>query len=262
MNGAPPFLFLAGLHRSGTTLLHRLLRDHPQVSGFENTGVKMDEGQFLQTVYPPGNRFGGPGRFALDPAAHMDESHPLATEENARRLLAQWRPYLDLSRRWLLEKSPPNLIRTRFLQALFPDSRFLVILRHPLAVAYATRKWCPDPIPSLVEHNLAAYERFLADAPALNDYRVIRYETFVTDPQSHLDALWRWLELPPIPSTRTVEPHINQAYFEQWRRERRRWWRLRSWAWLERLEPRANRLGYSLLTPEALKPLPDVLETI
>jgi hypothetical protein len=31
------FVFLAGLHRSGTTLLARLLAAHPEISGFSDT---------------------------------------------------------------------------------------------------------------------------------------------------------------------------------------------------------------------------------
>ena len=46
------FVFLAGLHRSGTTLLARLLAAHPEVSGFSGTGAPADEGQLLQSVYP------------------------------------------------------------------------------------------------------------------------------------------------------------------------------------------------------------------
>ena len=252
------FLFLAGLHRSGTTLLYRLIRRHPGVSGFHDTGVRMDEGQFLQDVYPPGNRFGGPGRFALDPAAHMDESHPLATAENARRLLAQWGRHLDLSRPWLVEKSPPNIVRTRFLQALFPGSRFLVLLRHPLAVAYATRKWCPDPVESLVEHSLVACEHFFDDRPHLAHSRVIRYEELVQTPGETLAEIFRWLELEPLePGDEEIRPQVNAAYFAKWRADRQRLWHRLSWRWPERLEARANRLGYSLLEPERLLPLDD-----
>jgi hypothetical protein len=34
----------------------------------------------------------------------------------------------------LVEKSPPDLIRMRFLAAVFPPAWFIVIVRHPLAV--------------------------------------------------------------------------------------------------------------------------------
>src|SRR4051794_25412717 len=129
-------IFVAGLHRSGTSLLHRLLRSHPSVSGFSNSGVPEDEGQHLQTVFPPAKELGGPGQFGFNQESFMDENHPSATPENAQHLFAQWSQYWDLSKPYLVEKSPPNLVRTRFLQRLFPDCRFLVILRHPIAVAY------------------------------------------------------------------------------------------------------------------------------
>ena len=225
------------------------------MSGFQDTGEKMDEGQFLQTVYPRGNAFGGPGRFALDTASHMDETHPLATPENAARLFEQWSPHLDLSRRWLVEKSPPNIVRTRFLQALFPGSRFLVILRHPLAVAYATRKWSHTSIRSLLEHTLAAYERFDADRPQLDHCRTIRYENFVRNPQETLDDLFRWLELPTMGTgNREIRTEINEKYFAAWERERRRPHNRLLWRWQKELEPRLNRFGYSLLEPERLLP--------
>jgi hypothetical protein len=45
-------VFVGGLHRSGTTLLGRLIAQHPDVSGFAETGVPADEGQHLLSVYP------------------------------------------------------------------------------------------------------------------------------------------------------------------------------------------------------------------
>jgi hypothetical protein len=44
-------VFIGGLHRSGTSIVHRCLSDHPDVSGFQSTGVWEDEGQHLQSVY-------------------------------------------------------------------------------------------------------------------------------------------------------------------------------------------------------------------
>jgi len=51
-NDTRQYVFIAGLHRSGTSVLARCLREHPQISGFRNTGVPEDEGQHLQDVYP------------------------------------------------------------------------------------------------------------------------------------------------------------------------------------------------------------------
>ena len=65
------------------------------------------------------------------------------TPENAARLLASLTPYWDLDRRLLLEKSPANLVMGRFLQALFPGSALVVVVRNPVVSALALEKWNP-----------------------------------------------------------------------------------------------------------------------
>ena len=118
------FLFLGGLHRSGTSILHRLLREHSATSGFYNTGVPEDEGQHLQTVFPAAKVFGGPGLFAFYPNVHLCDQSPLVSSINRDQLLREWGAYYDLDKKLLLEKSPPNLVRSRFFQELFPNSKF------------------------------------------------------------------------------------------------------------------------------------------
>jgi hypothetical protein len=78
-----PFVFIGGLHRSGTSLIHECLRDHPDISGFSGTGVNEDEGQLLQSVYKPASVFGGPGKFGFNPRSFMDETHELVVTSAA-----------------------------------------------------------------------------------------------------------------------------------------------------------------------------------
>jgi hypothetical protein len=89
------FVFICGLHRSGTSILHDMLRRHPEVSGFSGTGVPKDEGQHLQSVFPSARYYGGPGRFGFHPEAHMTEDHPLMTASFQAQLLSEWEPYWD-----------------------------------------------------------------------------------------------------------------------------------------------------------------------
>ena len=100
-----------------------------------------NEGQHVQTVFPPDDALGGPGYFAFNPLAHMTEAHALATPASRARLEAEWGAHWDASKGVLLEKSPSNLLRARFLQALWPDCHFVFIVRHPLAHAYASAAW-------------------------------------------------------------------------------------------------------------------------
>lgn len=244
-------VFIGGLHRSGTTLLAKILQDHPEVSGFTNTGAPMDEGQHLQDVYPPASVFGGPGRFGFEPESFLDEHSPLATDANARRLYAQWAEYWGREGAWLLEKSPPNLVRTRFLQALFPGARFVIVLRHPVAVAYATRKWARTSIRSLIEHWVVCHERFFNDREHLKKCLVIKYEDLIDDTQATMQQIWQFLELKPHPSSRTIRKGVNDRYFKSWRRASRlpiisR----RTERTIKLLEPRVEQFGYSLRDPK------------
>ncbi|MDS1269811.1 sulfotransferase [Lipingzhangella sp. LS1_29] len=222
-------VFVAGLHRSGTSLLARCLAAHSEVSGLGGTGVPENEGQHLQDVYPPARAYGGPGLFALDPRAHrsVEAAHaPLAeacgdTAEparwRARRLFEAWAPYWDLSRPVLVEKSPPNLLMLRYLNELYPDAAFVVVLRHPVVVSLATAKWCPMPLPALVEHWLHAHELAAADLPWLRQVRIVRYEHLVQNPERVLGELAGLLGLDgPIPAVGVTAGH-SRRYERLWR---------------------------------------------
>ncbi len=244
-------VFLAGLHRSGTTLLARLLSAHPAISGFSGTGVPADEGQHLQSVYPAAAVYGGPGRFGFAPESHLTEASPLASQENARAIFEEWSPHWDLSRPVLLEKSPPNLLKTRFLQALFPGSAFVVVLRHPIPVSLATARWRRTRrYHRLLEHWLRCHALFEVDRDGLERVHVIQYEQLVRDPVGVLRGIFEFLELEPVPPGEAVEAGANERYFEQWR-ELKRDPRMRAYLDLASLrhERRVRRYGYSLLRP-------------
>jgi len=215
--GGHKFVFICGLHRSGTSPLFRILREHPEISGFSNTGAPEDEGQHLQTVFPAAKRYGGPGRFGFVPEAHLTEQSELMTAENRRRLFEEWSEYWDLTKPWLLEKSPPNLIRTRFLQAVFPDSYFIILFRHPVAVSFATRKLARSSLDSLVEHWLHCHRLFKQDSPHLRHVLVIRYEDLIQTSERTLGQVYSFLGLAPHLSA-ALNPAGNERYFSDWRK--------------------------------------------
>jgi Sulfotransferase family len=246
------FVFLAGLHRSGTTLLARLLAAHPQISGFSGTGAPADEGQHLQSVYPSDHEYGRPGRFGFASDMHLTESSPLVSEQNSRTLFEEWSPYWDLSRPLLLEKSPPNLLKTRFLQALYPDSAFVVIVRHPIPVSIPTAKWRGTRrYDRLFEHWLRCHALFEADREHLERVHVLQYEQLVADPAAMLREIFEFLGLEPIPPSEPVDTGANEKYFRRWK-ELKHDPRMRAYLDLVSLwyERRVRRYGYSLLFPE------------
>jgi hypothetical protein len=264
VNGHHKFAFVGGLHRSGTTPLTRWLGEHPDVSAFRDTGAPEDEGQHLQDVFEPAGGHGGAGRFAFDPDARLTESSGLLDDATRSRLWESWSPHWDLSKTLLVEKSPPNLIRTRFLQAAFAPSPsyFIVVTRHPIVVAYSTKRWPGHrhySVRSLVEHWLAAHELFLEDAELLTNARLVRYEDLVAEPGTVLSGLFTFLGLAPADGDWRAQPGLNRRYLKRWRRLPLGPLTRPVWpAGLDdELEARVRRFGYSLvrredlLTPEA-----------
>lgn len=255
-------VFVGGLHRSGTTPLARWLADSPSISGLSGTGVPEDEGQHLQAVLPPAIRHGGPGRFAFARAMRETERSPRANRALAIQISRAWEPYWDLDRPLLLEKSPPNLLRARLLQKLFPGCAFVMVVRHPIAVSLATEKWIGAPTrwvaaPSLLRHWLHAHELLLADAPRLERVLVVRYEELAARPAQVLARVGAFLGLSePPPTPADARANVDDAYFRAWRAARPPLRRALGAGAALALERRMRRFGYSLLDPHA-RPAPD-----
>jgi hypothetical protein len=252
-------VFVGGLHRSGTTPLTRCLAAHGQISGFAGTGVEEDEGQHLQTVYPPARAHGGPGRFALAPAAHLTETSPLLAPDTATRLLEQWHPHWDLAKPVLVEKSPPNLIMARFLQAAFPDARFVMVVRHPAIVTLATRRWARlRPLGALLDHWFAAHRLFQEDAASLRHLLVVKYEHLVGQPERTLTEIAAFLDLEGDIPADSIATRRSATYERQWQQlsDVAPWRRERFNALRRRHEPSANHFGYSLHDLDRADPFP------
>ena len=192
------YVFVAGLHRTGTSLLARLLETHPQIAAITDAPVPEKEGCFLQGAIAHTAQSGIPGRYATDPAQHLIENCRFDTQATRERLEADWQPWFTPGGQWRLEKSPVNLTRMRLYQQLFPLSQFIVILRHPEAMAAALAKWTDAPASELIDYALDAYDIALADMKYLHSSYLLRYEDLVQAPEPYLESLFAWLSLAPI----------------------------------------------------------------
>lgn len=209
------YVFVGGLHRSGTSVLARAIAAHPEVSAIRDAPVPENEGCYLQGAIPHTALHGRPMHFATDPAQHLTEGHPLDSLATRQRMEADWQPWFDPDRPWRVEKSPVNLTRMRLYQQLFPLSQFVVILRHPQAVAAAVGGWVADPAPALIDHWLAAHHRMAQDLAHLHAALVLRYEDLVADPVGTLARVMAFLSLtptaPPEPLTDGNARHAPDA---------------------------------------------------
>ncbi len=191
------FTFICGLHRSGTTLLHDWIAARHDIATLRHDSVPRSEGQFLQDVLPQEEPFGGPGHFAFAPQM-------VPSPVRDRRLAAKW--FDQMCGSWaahadrpdhahLLEKSPTNLTRIAWLRSVFPDARFVVLVRDPRAVALATQKWRAAPLELLLAHWQAAHLAALSQMAG--DCHVVRYEDFCADPETELQRIAAFCGLTP-----------------------------------------------------------------
>jgi hypothetical protein len=198
-------LFVVGAPRSGTTMLERMLSSHSMVQG-------------------------GPEPHLLTPLAHLGVwdnvlkapyDHVLAGEAQ-KGFIAQlpqgeadyWaacRAYCDvLYGRYLqgageksicMDKTPAYGLILPFLAKVFPDAKYVVLSRHPLAMfsSYANSFFDGDytaaqgynPIVDRYVPALAAFVR-RGDVSALH----VRYEDLVAEPERWFECICRHVEIP------------------------------------------------------------------
>jgi hypothetical protein len=235
--------------------------------------VLQDEGQYLQDVYPTDREYGGTGRFGFDPRAHLTEMSALLTPENIAQLQTSWHSHWDKDKRICLEKTPGNLIMTRFLQAVFPDAYFIVIRRHPVPVSMATQRWKVSltSLYSLFEHWLHCYELFEKDKKYLRHVYELRYEDYVDNPDRYHEEIAAFLgarvpEAPkedkfryvtqwpnpmglrvPEQTMEATSPAYNKKYLDRWSKLLNNSLFKSYYRYIAmKYEPRVAKYGYSL----------------
>jgi hypothetical protein len=169
------WLFILGVNNSGTTILANLLETHPQIRSLPGEGHKLTKAFPRPDLLGVGRLWSSrleTFRWGLehDPAPALQAKRDWAT-------LYPNRPGI------LLEKSPPNAVRSRWLQRNFTPSRFLAIVRNPYAVCEGIRRRKAYSIEQAAAHWTTANLCLLDDFEHLEQKFMIRYETLTEQPQ-------------------------------------------------------------------------------
>lgn len=250
------YVFVCGLHRSGTSALGRTIGELEDATGLTTTSGYM-EGQLHQDVYPIDSDLGGAGRFGFDSRAHLTETSELLTPENVARLRDSWHSYWDRSKTICVEKTPGNLLMTRFLQAAFPNSYFIVIRRHPIPVSMSTQSlrlpgmiWNvrATSLHRLFEHWLHCQEVFEGDKRYLRRLYELRYEDYIENPAKYNEEIAAFIGTRVLKeATARIKGARSQKYFERWRYLLRNSVFKGYYRYVARkYEPKFARYGYSL----------------
>ena len=255
-------LLLGGHHRGGTTLLWEMLKMHPEVSSFGTTfetGSDFSEGVFLQDVLP---QFGigseglqsttgntrienkGLGKYALAPETEVhwtEENHSEGvTLENRDRILNQGGYYWKANKGFQpekkiwMEKSPTNAVVSRFIQSLFDiglggeeqrpsRSKFVFLVRHPIANAYAHRAGfagCKSlGLDVLMDNWLRIIDYIHTDVHQghLKEVKIVTFEELTSHPETVFREVLGFLEVPVVEevvekAVTMVKPRPNHKY--------------------------------------------------
>jgi hypothetical protein len=185
--GGGYWLFVLGVNNSGTTVLGQILSTHPEIRSLPR------EGQFLTRALPAPLRLGVPRIWTerLDALRWTEDNDP----EPARRAQFDWACFAEPGPGIVLEKSPPNTVRSRWLQANFRPCRFLALVRHPAAVSEGIRRRTGCTIRAAARHWVRGNEILLEDIPSLDDCLLLTYEELTDRPDALLDSLQEFLGL-------------------------------------------------------------------
>lgn len=174
------WVFLVGCYNSGTTLLAELLGQHPSISALST------EGHFITDQFVKDYDIGLPRMW-------VEREDLFRLNENDHgpdpvRVKKEWAMRLDLKKPVLLEKSPPNSAKTRWLQQHFENAHFIGIMRNGYAVAEGiTRKADPKHLLNSWPIEKSAYqwkrsnEVLQQDAEHLKHFIWISYEDLAED---------------------------------------------------------------------------------
>lgn len=173
-------IFICGLHRSGTSLLEHYLYTNYEICALR-ANVPENEGQFLQEVYQPAYKYGGPGKFAFSQKMQDDLMALDQFRNYQTQMMKSWKQHLVGEGNFLLEKSPPNITKIWWLKQVFPNAIFIIWTRDPRAVSGATQKWSNTSLEELMQHWSTAYAIAIKDMS--NDMIVLKYEDFCQSPE-------------------------------------------------------------------------------
>ena len=189
--GAP--VFLIGFPRSGTTLMEQVLAAHPKV-------VTLDERPLVDAVVSTLPR--ADGVEYPDNLAGLGEAELADAREAYRSLAAEAGAGAPV----VVDKMPLNVAHVPLLHRLFPDARFLMMLRDPrdcvLSGFFQDMSLNPAMIhlhnPVDAAHLYALVAQVWRESRALPGlrYREQYYERLVSDPEREVRAVLEFLELP------------------------------------------------------------------
>jgi len=218
----PPFPFIVGMNRSGTTLLRMMLDAHPELTIPPET-------HFVPALIKACRQRGATPEDALAAMKSVREwgDFNFSDEEMMGRLraLPKLRPgpavrtfYEAYAERQgkprYGEKTPTYVQKMKLIERALPEARFVHVIRdgRDVALSVLDRTVRDLTVADVARRWQKKIRKAQEDAPALRHYMEIRYEDLVADPVGQLRAIYQQLDLGDIqPALPAIEQYLEET---------------------------------------------------
>ena len=197
-------IFIFSLPRSGSTLLQRILMNSGQATSLGETSLLLrllGEGDLAarRAVY---------GESLVNAAIRKMKRHwpgyPNAYREGVRHLMLNIYAGLAGESPCFIDKTPRYSLIAEKIYQTFPDAKFIVLMRHPLAIAasmYSTSKlgfWFPEEYSIDLYQGYTLLHQFTQNRK--EKIHLVRYEDLVTNPAGELESIGKYLDWTDLPA--------------------------------------------------------------
>jgi len=200
------WIFILGCYNSGTSLLAKILSSHRLIGGLP------DEGMYFTDVLPYPEQFGWP-RMWIRCVDKLYLDHATIHDKTVSRIKRQWSLAYPKGSQNLVEKTPSNVLRMKFLQTHFEPAYFVAVVRNGYAVSEGIRRRAQPgrfgnqhykdsyPLELCAEQWRASDEVITKERSGLNSFLQVRYEDLTEKPEQVLAQITEFLGLDPLPAS-------------------------------------------------------------
>lgn len=213
---SPQIAFIVGMGRSGTTLLTNMLNSNPEIiASPENEFVIHSYGTFhkknfndskvVDSFFAMFNQNFNSAISIWKPGVELKHDIAELKDKNFGNVCKLAYLNYPLSQKdkknvsWVVDKNPSYSFHIDTLHAIFPNAKFIVIVRDYRDNVISRKKYSDENVPL---HKLAAhwnyyYERIFKSLKKNNlSYHLIKYEDLASNPTDSLKSLCSYINVP------------------------------------------------------------------
>jgi len=216
ISGETKWIFILGCNNSGTSILQHLLRLHPQIDHIPTEGqshllttmgIDKVTGKNHNRVFTEVLEYMNPPRAYDRRNPNIDE---LINPENLRK---RWlRSRKGNAGTYLMIKSPPDMVRSLWLQQHFDSPHFIGIVRNGYSTVASIMRSGKSVERAATHWNLAN-KIMLRDSVKLKHFHLIKYEDLTENPETILRELEGFLEIDRFDYSFLGDYNVEKTFF-------------------------------------------------